>query len=73
MLAFYESDHISCLLSGKKDCAKIRLPDKTKTKVQKRLLLADISEIHISFKNEHRDKRLVFQPLHLYDPNGVSL
>ena len=60
VLAFYESDHISCLLPGKKDCVTIRLPDKTKTKVQKRLLLANISEIQTSSKNEHPDKKIGF-------------
>ena len=60
VLAFYESDHISCLLQGKKDCVTIRLPDKTKTKVQNRLLPANISEIQTSSKNEHPDKKIGF-------------
>ena len=60
VLAFYESDHISHLLAGKKDCVTIRLPNKTKTKVQKRLLLSNISEIHTSFKNEHPHKKIGF-------------
>ena len=60
VLGFYESDHISGLLPRKKDCVTIRLPDKTKTKVQKRLLLANISEIQTSFKNGHPDKKIGF-------------
>ena len=35
VLAFYKSEEISRLLSGKKDCVSIRLQDKTKIKKQK--------------------------------------
>ena len=31
-LAFYESEEISRLLPGKKDCVSIQLPDQTKMK-----------------------------------------
>ena len=68
VLAFYESDHINCLLPGKKDCVTIRLPGKTKTKVEKRPLLANISEIHTSFKNEHPHKKIGFLTFALLQP-----
>ena len=32
LLAFYESEEISRLLPGKKDCVSIQLPDQTKMK-----------------------------------------
>ena len=56
--AFYESEQISRLLPGKKDCVSVRLPDKTKTKVQKRLLLSSISEMYTLFKKENPDKKI---------------
>ena len=46
VLAFYESEEISHLLREKKDCVSIQLPDKTKMKKQKQLLLSNISEIY---------------------------
>ena len=74
VLVLYESDHISHLLPGKKDCITIRLPNKTKTKVHKRLLLANISEIHKSLKDEYPDKKIVVsRPLQFCDSNGLSL
>ena len=57
VLAFYESEEISRLLPGKKDCVSIRLPDKTKIKKQKRLLLSNISEIYAQFKKENPDMK----------------
>ena len=51
-LAFYESEEISRLLPGKKDCVSIQLPDKTKIKKQKRLLLSNISEFNAVLKGK---------------------
>ena len=73
LLAFYESDHISHLLPGKKDCVTIRLPNKIKTIVQKRLLVANISEIHTSFKNEHLNKKIGFSNFALLQPKWCIL
>ena len=42
---FYESDGVSCSLPGKKDCISFKLTVGSKTTVQKRLLLSDLSEI----------------------------
>ena len=46
VLLFYKSEEISCLLPGKKDCVSIALPDKTKIKKEKQLLLSNILEIY---------------------------
>ena len=66
VLAFYGNEEISRLFSGKKDCVNIRLPDKTKIKKQKRLLLSNISEIYAQFKKENPDRKIGFQHLHHY-------
>ena len=50
---FYESTEVSCLLPGKKDCVSVKLIDGTKTRVQKRLLLSNLSEIYVHFKEEN--------------------
>ena len=50
---FYESDEVSRLLPGKKDCFSVKLTDGSKTRVQKRLLLSNLSEIHVHFKEEN--------------------
>ena len=49
---FYERDDVSCTCPGKKDCVSIRNKYGSKERVQKRLLLANISEIYASFKAE---------------------
>ena len=68
VLAFYESKEISRLFSGKKDFVSIRLPDKTKIKKQKRLLLSNISEIYVQFKKENPDKKIGFSTFPLLRP-----
>ena len=49
---FYESDEVSRMCPGKKGLAKTG----TKEKVQKRLLLANLHEIYVQFKNETNEK-----------------
>ena len=49
--AFYESDEVSRMCPGKKDCIKVTTKTGMKEKVQKRLLLADLHEIYVQFKN----------------------
>lgn len=68
VIAFYESEEISRLLPGKKDVVTIRLPDKTKMKKQKRLLLSNISEIHVQFKKENPNKKIGFSTFALLRP-----
>ena len=47
---FYESDEVSHLLPGKKDCICVKLADESKMRVQKCLLLSNLSEIYVHFK-----------------------
>ena len=56
----YEKDEVSRLLSGKKDCISVKLTDGSKTGVQKRLLLSDVSEICIHFKDENANVSVGF-------------
>ena len=60
VLGFYESEEISRLLSGKKDVVSVWLPDKTRIKKQKGLLLCNISEIYEQFKKENPNKKIGF-------------
>ena len=54
--AFYESDEVARMCFGKKDCVKVTTKTFTKEKVQKRLLLANLHEIYVQFKNETNEK-----------------
>ena len=64
----YESEEISCLLTVKKGCVSIWLPDKTKIKKQKWLLLSDISVIYAQFKKENPDRKTGFSMFALLHP-----
>ena len=57
--AFYESDEVSRMCPGKKDCVKVTTKTSTKEKVQKGLLLANFHEIYVQFKNE-TNKNCIF-------------
>ena len=52
----------------KKDCASIRSKDGSKEKVQKRLLLVNISEIYASFKAEFPSLKIGFSTFALLRP-----
>lgn len=65
---FYESDEMSRMCPGMKDCINIRKEDGTKEKVQKRLLLANISEIYACFKTENPDVKIGFSTFALLRP-----
>ena len=54
----YESDEVSRMCPGKKDCVTIKKTDGTKEKMQKRLLLLNISEIYSLFKSENPDVKV---------------
>ena len=68
VLVFYESEEISRLLPGKKDCVSIQLPDKTKMKKQKQHLSSNISEIYVQFKKENPDRKIGFSLFALLHP-----
>lgn len=65
---FYESDEVSRMCPGKKDCVSIKLPNGTRDKMQKRLLLSNISEIFSHFKLEHPDVKVGFSTFALLRP-----
>ena len=58
--AFYESDEVSRMCPGKKDCVKVTTKTGTKEKVPKPLLLTSLHEIYVQFKNEANEKKLIF-------------
>lgn len=50
---------------GKKDSISVKIPDGTKKKVRKRLLLAIIAEIYSLFKSENPDVHVNFSTVTL--------
>ena len=48
---FYESDEISRVMPGKKDCMSIKVND-TRISIQKRLLLGNLKEVYKQFKDQ---------------------
>ena len=65
---FYERDDVSRMCPDKKDCVSIRNKDGSKEKVQKRLLLANISEIYANLKAEFRSLKIGFSTFALLLP-----
>ena len=65
---FFERDDVSHMCPGKKDCVGIRNKDGSKEKVQKRLLLANISEIYGNFKAEFPSLKIGFSTFALLRP-----
>ena len=68
VLVFYVSEEISHLLREKKDCVSIQLPDKTKMKKQKQLLLSNISEIYAQLEKENPERKIGFSTFALLCP-----
>ena len=66
---FYESDEVSSLLLGKKDCVSVKLTDGSKTRAQKRLLLSNLSEIYVHFKEENPNVSVGFSTFATLRPN----
>lgn len=50
VVAFYESDEVSRVCPGKKDKVSVRLTSGEKVTEQKRLVLANLKELHAEFK-----------------------
>ena len=50
---FYEDDEFSRNCPGRKDKVSIKLPDGSKVEKQKRLLLANLKELHLEFKKRN--------------------
>ena len=74
---FYEHEEVSRICPEKKDCISIKLEDRSNLKVQKRLLLANLSEIYSLFKSEFSNLSIGFSTFALLRPKccmpiGVS-
>ena len=64
----YERDDVSRMCPGKKDCVSIGNKNGSKEKVQKRLILAKISEIYANFKAEFPSLKIGFSTFALLRP-----
>ncbi|KAL7645441.1 UNVERIFIED_CONTAM: hypothetical protein RMT77_003827 [Armadillidium vulgare] len=49
---FYENDEISCICPGKADSLSVRNKDGVKEQIQKRLLLGNLREIYVKYKEK---------------------
>lgn len=58
--SFYESDEISRMCPGQKDCLSIRDAEGQKVKKQKRLVLGNLKELFHQFKSEHNTIKIGF-------------
>ena len=67
VVEFYERDDVSRMCPGKKDCVSTRNTDGSK-RVQKRLLLAYISEMYANFKAEFPSLKIEFSTFVLLRP-----
>lgn len=56
---FYESDDISRIMPGKKDFMSIR-QDGRRVHIQKRLVLGNLREVYLAFKDEFPSKKIGF-------------
>ena len=72
VVEFYERDDVSRMCPGKKDYVSIRNKDGLKEKVQKRLLLTNISEIYANFKAEFPSLKIVFSTFALLQPKWCT-
>ncbi|MCG8624127.1 MAG: hypothetical protein MJE68_19305, partial [Proteobacteria bacterium] len=51
--SFYESDESSHLMPGMKDFVSIKQPDGKRVHIQKRLILSNLRELYLNFKEKH--------------------
>ena len=58
VLAFYEDEEFSRICPGQKDCVRVKMPDGTRETKTKRLLLANLKELHMEFKKRHPDLQI---------------
>ena len=65
---FFERDDVSRLCPGKKDCVSVKLKDRRKEKVQKRLLLSNLKEIYEHFVTENPDLKIGFSAFGMLQP-----
>jgi len=69
---FYESDEISRLMPGKKDCVTVRVNGE-KEVLQKRLLLCNMAEAHRKFKDDNANDKVGFTKFTELRPKNVVL
>ena len=60
VIEFYESDMVSRMCPGTKDCIVVRDEEGRKTKVQKRLILGNLKEIYQLFKEDPNNPKIGF-------------
>ena len=69
---FYELDHISRQMSGRKDCISMMVNGK-KEKVQKRQILCTVYEAYLQLKDEYQNTKLGFSKFAEARPKNVVL
>jgi len=69
---FYQSDDISRMLPGKKDCVSMKV-EGIKQRVQKRLILCSLKECFICYQEKYRDDKVGFSKFCELRPKNVVL
>lgn len=69
--SFYESDEISRVLPGMKDCVSVRTDNGDKVKLSKRLILCNLMEAYRSFKDKFTDLKVCFSKFAELRPKSV--
>ena len=69
---FYNSDSISRLMPGKRDCVSMRV-NGIKENIQKRLILCNLREAYKQFKTEHPELPIGFSKFAALRPKNVVL
>ena len=69
---FYESDEISRVMPGKKDCVSIKVND-TRILVQKILLLGNLKEVYRQFKDQFPAEKIGFSRFAKFRPKHCVL
>ena len=73
VMNFNEKDDISLIMTGMKDFVSVKQEDGKRVHVQKRLLLANLYEIHCLFKKEHEHVKIGFSKFTQLRPNHCVL
>lgn len=55
---FYQRDECSRMMPGKKDCISVKGINGEKSNLQKRLILCDLKELYIHFKENYPDLKI---------------
>lgn len=60
VISFYESDEVSRMCPGQKDCVKVRDSEGITSKVQKRLVLGNLKEVFALYKADEKNPNIGF-------------